>query len=47
MTVLFKGGQLQVAETPDGPWIDTGDFSGGHTEPVGMNPMRYYRVRGP
>ncbi|HEV2391010.1 MAG TPA: hypothetical protein VG146_01470 [Verrucomicrobiae bacterium] len=47
MTVLFNGGELQSADAIDGPWVDTGDSSGNHSEPVGTNQMRFYRVRSP
>jgi hypothetical protein len=47
MNILFKGGELQATTSVDGQWIDTGDVSGNHTEPLGTNQMKFYRVRGP
>ena len=47
MVVVFKGGELQTATSIDGPWLDTGDLSGIHLDPVGTNQMKFYRVRSP
>ena len=46
INILFKGGELQTATSTDGQWSDTGDVSGNHTEPLGTNQMKFYRVRG-
>jgi hypothetical protein len=45
ITVLFTGGELETATAVAGPWTDTGDASGNHTELVGINQTRFYRVR--
>ncbi len=45
ITIRFQGGQLQTANTLDGQRTDTGDSSGQHSEPLGANPTRFYRVR--
>jgi hypothetical protein len=45
ITVLFNGGELQTAAAVSGPWVDTGDSSGNHTEPAGGNQTRFYRVK--
>jgi hypothetical protein len=47
MIVLFRGGELQTAPSVAGPWTDTGDFSGTHTEALGTNQIKFYRVRSP
>jgi hypothetical protein len=47
MTILFTGGELQTAISVDGPWTGTGDFSGEHTESLGTNLTRFYRVHSP
>jgi len=47
MTLLFQGGQLQSAPSINGPWTDTGDFSGNHIESLGTAQTKFYRVRGP
>jgi hypothetical protein len=47
VTVVFKGGQLQLASSADGPWTDTGNVSGHYTESLGTNLMKFYRVRSP
>jgi hypothetical protein len=44
MNILFQGGQLQTADTIDGPWVTTADFSGNHVEPLGTNRIKFYRV---
>lgn len=46
VTVLFSGGELQTAPAAIGPWKDSGDYSGVHSEPIGTNHMRFYRVKG-
>jgi hypothetical protein len=45
MNILFNGGELQTANSVDGQWTDTGDVSGNHTEALGTNQMKFYRVR--
>ena len=45
ITVLFHGGELQTANSVDGPWTDTGKLSGNYTETMDGSPMRFYRVR--
>jgi hypothetical protein len=47
MNVLFNGGELQSATSVLGPWNDTGDVSGNHSESFGTNRTRFYRVRSP
>jgi hypothetical protein len=45
LNILFQGGQLQAASRIDGPWVDTGEISGRHSETIGTNPIRFFRVR--
>jgi hypothetical protein len=47
INILFKGGELQTADSIDGEWTATGNVSGNYTEPVGTNQLRFYRVRAP
>jgi hypothetical protein len=47
MNILFKGGELETANSPYGQWSGTGDASGNFTEPLGTNQMKFYRVRSP
>jgi hypothetical protein len=47
INILFKGGELQTANTLDGQWSGTADVSGNHIEPLGTNQARFFRVRSP
>jgi hypothetical protein len=47
MTILFHGGELETANTVEGPWTSSGDRSGTLNELVGTNQARFYRVHGP
>ncbi len=47
MMIIFQGGELQSAASADGPWSNTGDASGTHTEPLGATGLKFYRVRSP
>lgn len=47
INILFKGGELQTANSIDGQWNATGNVSGNYTETVGTNQLRFYRVRVP
>jgi hypothetical protein len=47
VTVIFSGGEVQTASSPDGPWEDTDDSSGSHTEAFTPDEPRFFRVRGP
>jgi hypothetical protein len=44
MNVLFNGGELQTANSMNGPWRDTGDVSGNHQETLGTNQTEFFRV---
>lgn len=39
------GGELQTATDIFGPWTDTGDTSGSHTQPIADERMRFFRVK--
>ncbi len=47
LTVTFAGGALEVASSPNGPWVDTGNSEGRHTEAVGAGEGRYFRICSP
>jgi hypothetical protein len=47
ITILFQGGELQTASGVNSQWTDTGDVSGQHTESLGTNQLKYFRVRSP
>jgi hypothetical protein len=47
LIITFAGGELETAPALIGPWEGTGDASGQFIEPVGDNPRKFYRVRGP
>lgn len=46
VNILFQGGELQTATSLDGPWTNTGNRSGEHSELVGGDTNRFFRVRG-
>jgi hypothetical protein len=43
ITILFKGGQLETALTPSGPWAGTGNSSGSFSEAATLG-AKFYRV---
>lgn len=45
MIVTFKGGELESAPSPTGPWTGTGNTSGNYSEPIDPSGSRFYRVR--
>lgn len=47
LNVTFTGGELETAPTVLGAWTGTGNTTGEHSETVGGNTNRFYRVRGP
>ncbi len=46
-TVTFAGGFLEAASSPNGPWVNTGNSAGRHTEAVGAGQGRYFRICSP
>ncbi len=44
ISLVFKGGELQTAPTPGGPWTGTGNTSGSFSEPVATTGSKFYRV---
>ncbi len=47
ITLEFKGGELETAPAPDGPWTGTGNSSGKFNEPVAAVGNKFYRVHRP
>lgn len=45
MRIAFRGGELQTAATVDGSWTSTGNTSGEHSESIGPERARFFRVR--
>lgn len=47
LTVTFAGGSLESASSPNGPWVNTANSGGRHTEAVGAGGGRYFRICSP
>lgn len=45
VTITFKGGELETAASPLGPWTSSGNSGGTYSEPVGTGGARFFRVR--